>query len=129
MVAIMLAADTIETRAEETLGTVNLSLAKYKALRQLVLAGDPLPLSDLAQQLTCVRSNMTQLVDRLEAEGLVRRVSDPSDRRIVRAEITALGRNLEAQGAQLLGVAESELMGRISPEDDARLVRILETIR
>ena len=36
---------------------------------------------------------MTQLVDRLEADGLVRRVADPTDRRSVKAEITDEGQS------------------------------------
>lgn len=129
VVAIMEAAATIETRAEEILGTVGLSLARQKALHRLVLGSEPLSLSEMAQQLTCVRSNMTQLIDRLEADGLVRRVDDPSDRRIVRAEITPAGRELEGKGDQLLETARQELMGAISPEDNAHLVRILAVLR
>jgi DNA-binding MarR family transcriptional regulator len=48
---------------------VELSPPKYSALNQLVLAGRPLMLGELAARLTCVRSNITQLVDRLEADG------------------------------------------------------------
>ncbi len=126
--AIMRAAAIIEERAEEVLGGINMSLAKQKALRRLVTAGEALSLSDMAQQLTCVRSNMTQLVDRLEADGLVRRVDDPSDRRIVRAEITPLGRERAGQGDQLLDSVQKELMVKISARDDASLVRILAMI-
>ena len=49
----------------------------------------PISLSELAEKLTCVRSNVTQLVDRLEADGLAKRADDPADRRAVRAKVTA----------------------------------------
>jgi hypothetical protein len=81
MFLLMHAAGTIEKRLEDALGGVGLSLAKFGALTFLVRAGEPLSLSECAAKMTCVRSNITQLVDRLEADGLVRRVDNPSDRR------------------------------------------------
>lgn len=124
----MRAASVIEAYAEARLATVNLSLAKQSALSQLVAAGEPLALSDVAQRLTCVRSNVTQLIDRLEADGLVQRVDDPSDRRIVRAELTPLGRERQAQGGETLRLAQDELMRRVPPDDATRLVHVLGEI-
>src|SRR5947209_6574840 len=83
------AAHLIEERLEQVLSEVGLSGAKFAALSALT-DSNPVSLCDLAGKLSCVRSNVTQLVDRLEADGLVRRVDDPNDRRAVRAEITAL---------------------------------------
>ncbi|TMG94648.1 MAG: MarR family transcriptional regulator, partial [Betaproteobacteria bacterium] len=74
-----------EKRLEDALEKVGLSNAKFGALTHLVEAGEPLSLSECAARMTCVRSNITQLIDRLEADGLVRRVDDPADRRGVRA--------------------------------------------
>ena len=82
----------VEARLEAALEPLGLSLAKFGALAQLAAAGEPLPLSTLAERRACVRSNITQLVDRLEAEGLVKRSDDPRDRRSVRAELTDEGR-------------------------------------
>jgi DNA-binding MarR family transcriptional regulator len=70
MFLLMHAAGTIEKRLEDALGGVGLSLAKFGALTFLVRAGEPLSLSECAAKMTCVRSNITQLVDRLEADGL-----------------------------------------------------------
>src|SRR6185503_11906554 len=85
MFSLLDAAHALEARVEAALAGVGLSSAKYSVLTKLARAGEPLALSDLAAQVCCVRSNMTQLVDRLEAEGLVRRVDDLEDRRMVRA--------------------------------------------
>jgi DNA-binding MarR family transcriptional regulator len=71
MFLLMHAAGTIEKRLEDALAGVGLSLAKFGALTFLVRAGEPLSLSECAAKMTCVRSNITQLVDRLEADGLV----------------------------------------------------------
>src|ERR1044071_8477254 len=89
--SLLHAAHALEDKLEETLNKVGLSTPKYSVLNELSSAGNPLSLSDLAARLSCVRSNMTQLVDRLEGDGLVRRVDDPEDRRSVKAAITGVG--------------------------------------
>jgi DNA-binding MarR family transcriptional regulator len=94
------AAHSIESHFDKALATVNLSGPKFAALAVLVGQDQPLSLSELAEKLTCVRSNVTQLVDRLEADGLVKRTDDPSDRRGVRAEVTKLGRERHAAGGR-----------------------------
>ena len=90
----------IEERFESALEPLGLSLAKFGCLAKLVAAGEPLPLRTLADRCACVRSNITQLVDRLEAEKLVVRADDPHDRRSVRAELTAEGRARHAEAAE-----------------------------
>ena len=107
--ALLQTAHALEARREEALGTVELAGAKYAALTKLVEAGEPLSLGALAERLTCVRSNITQLVDRLEADGLVRRVDDPADRRSKWAEVTVLGRKRQASGARKVDALEEEL--------------------
>src|SRR5260370_1647529 len=100
--ALVHAGHRVEARLEEALAGVNLSCAKHAALSVLVTQDQPLSLSALAEKLTCVRSNVTQLVDRLEADGLVKRVDDPADRRAVRAEVTRLGRERHAAGTRVV---------------------------
>jgi DNA-binding MarR family transcriptional regulator len=84
-------------RVERELADLGLSLAKVGILRQLVLADDPLPLSVVAERVGCVKSNVSQLVDRMVADQLVARLPDPADRRLVRATVTPTG--LRAYGA------------------------------
>src|SRR5262249_375934 len=57
----------------------------------------------------------TQLMDRLEAEGLVRRVDDPTDRRGVRAVVTPLGVERQAAGALRVQRAQEEFVKRLLP--------------
>ena len=45
-------------------------------------------MSDLSEGLEVTLGNVTSLIDRLAKEGLVKRVEDDSDRRIVRVELT-----------------------------------------
>src|SRR2546430_16789658 len=54
----------------------------------LIEPGRPLPMSRLADTLSCDASNVTGLVDRLESRGLVRRRPLPQDRRVQVLELT-----------------------------------------
>lgn len=118
------AAHQLESRVEDDLAAVGLSLARYGVLEQLAGAPDPLPLGELAERLSCVRSNVTQLVDRLEAEGLVRRVADPTDRRLVRAELTAAGRERQNAGAERLRRLQAAFAAALTVADRTALDRL-----
>jgi DNA-binding MarR family transcriptional regulator len=122
-------AQAIEERLEAALAGADLSVAKYSALKQLAAADEPLSLSDMAARLVCVRSNVSQLVDRLEADGLVRRVEDPRDRRCVRAALTDLGRERQSAGAQRLESVRDEIVEVLSEVDRGALERALERLR
>ena len=115
--SIMHAARLIEERMEGALGAVGLSVAKHTALTRLQEAGEPLTLSDLAERLSCVRSNITQLVDRLESDGLVRRVADPSDRRSIRAELTDIGKERQVAGAAEMVRVQQEVIEKLGGAD------------
>ena len=127
--AVLHAAHTLEDRVEEALSKAGLSTPKYSVLNALVETGEALSLSDLAARLSCVRSNMTQLVDRLEADGLVRRVSDPNDRRAVRAAITEEGKVRYEAGAKAVEKLHKDFSASVDEADRAALVRLLSAIK
>jgi len=102
---------------ELALGKVGLSMAKHGALSELACAGEPLTLSQLAARLSCVRSNMTQLIDRLEADGLVRRLDDPADRRSVKAELTDAGKERQRAGDKAMKRVQTELAASLTSNE------------
>lgn len=114
--AVLHAARVIDARLESVLAPLRLSMAKVGVLRHLVDAGAPLALSVLAERNRCVRSNITQLADRLEADGLIRRVADPQDRRAVLAEPTAAGILAYQQAVDLLSAEEARLTSGLPHE-------------
>lgn len=126
--ALLRRAELAGERLDRALEAHGLSLAKLGALRILIEAGEPLPLGQVAERLACVKSNVTQLVDRLEAERLVRRVADPQDRRVVLATVTEEGRRRYAAGARAQAEAEAELLGGLGPEEREQLWRLLERL-
>jgi DNA-binding MarR family transcriptional regulator len=122
-------ARNLEQRMDAALEEVGLSSAKFAALSHLVEAAEPLSLSECAARMTCVRSNITQLMDRLEAEGLVRRVDDPSDRRGVKAVVTPLGTERQAAGATTMARLQKEFAKTLSGVDQGALARALAALQ
>ena len=128
MFSLLHAAGSVERRLEQALEQAGLSMAKFGALTHLVRAGAPLSLGECAARMTCVRSNITQLVDRLEADGLVRRVDDPTDRRGVRAVVTPLGVERQAAGAKLVGEVQEQFARKLAGVDRHALAHVLTAI-
>ena len=129
VIALIHAVHRVEARVEEALAGVGLSIAKFEALSILVSQDRPISLSELAAKLVCVRSNVTQLVDRLETEGLVKRTDDPSDRRAVRAEVTALGRKRQAAGHPVVNAVLQDVANKLAVVDSQKLKRALDAIQ
>lgn len=123
------AAQAVEARIEASLSPLDLSLAKLNVLGILVGSSSPLTLGELAQRLACVRSNVTQLVDRLEADGLVRREPDPADRRSIRAVITDSGRERQHAGSLALAQVQDEISQLLSGFDSAHVEQALSALR
>jgi DNA-binding MarR family transcriptional regulator len=128
MWSLLEAARAVEAQLEKALAEEDLSGAKLAALTHLVRAREPVALGDLAEQCACVRSNITQLVDRLEAEKLVRRVGDPIDRRSRRAAITPLGRRRQAAGARKVLQVRRRLGASLGAINPAALKRVLASL-
>jgi DNA-binding MarR family transcriptional regulator len=119
------AGTAVAEHLERTLEPWNLSLAKLRAMEQLAGAPDGVPLGQLADRLNCVKSNVTQLVDRLEADGFVRRVQRPNDKRCVVATLTDKGRASFRSASAARERAEREVLGRLDDGDRERLVSLL----
>jgi DNA-binding MarR family transcriptional regulator len=123
--AVLHASGVLETRVEAKLSEVGLSIAKLAALHHLSEAGESLPLGQLADRLACVKSNVTQLVDRLEADGLVNRAADANDRRSRLAVLSAAGREAYTRGRNIQQQAERELFAALTPDESAKLNELL----
>ena len=117
-----------QAEVEAKLGVVGLSLAKLLALKALSEAGESMPLGQLAERLSCVKSNITQLVDRLEADGFVARQPDPADRRARLAELTGKGRKACTDGLRIQAEAEQALLGKLSRDEAHQLGALLEKL-
>lgn len=127
--ALLGAAQAVETRIESSLSPLGLSLAKLNVLGILVGSNTPLTLGELAQKLACVRSNVTQLVDRLESDGLVKREADPADRRSIRAVITDAGRDRERAGSIALAHVQDDISHVLARYDAGHIEQALSALK
>jgi DNA-binding MarR family transcriptional regulator len=125
MFALLIAAERLQARIEKALGAFGLSLAKLNVLSRMAEAGEPLALSEIASRLKCVRSNVTQLIDRLESDGLVRREADSGDRRSILAVLTDEGRERQGTGAAELARVNAEFAQTLPAADRVALQRAL----
>jgi DNA-binding MarR family transcriptional regulator len=128
LASLLHAAGAAQEKVEAELGGIGLSLAKLAALKVLSDAGESLPLTQLADRLACVKSNITQLVDRLEADGLVQRQADPNDRRARLATLTPAGRKACREGSRIQETSEKRLLGRLSAAESRQLADLLSKI-
>jgi DNA-binding MarR family transcriptional regulator len=85
------AAGETDDLLHQRLAAVDISLPQLELLDHLVRLSGPASLGRLAELLDCSRSNVTQLVDRLQRRGLVGRMVDSQDRRTVLARLTREG--------------------------------------
>jgi DNA-binding MarR family transcriptional regulator len=115
-------------RINTLLQPIRLTCAQHQVLQLLSMAGEPLPLGQIAEKLHTVRSNATQMVDRLVAEGLVERIFDPADRRRVLAQITEEGRRRFEAASQLERHVEQELSDCFSKEEQDQLIMLLSRL-
>jgi DNA-binding MarR family transcriptional regulator len=114
-----------ELRLDGALGAAGLTFVKWRTLDALVKATEPLPLGALAERLGCVKSNVTQLIDRLEADGIVRRAADPDDRRSILVELTDCGRAAHHAGREALEPATQALFASFGEDDRTAMRRLL----
>jgi DNA-binding MarR family transcriptional regulator len=107
---------------EEAAAEHSLTGAQARLLSLLSL--EPLPMRRLARKLKCEPSNVTGIVDRLEARGLVERRPDPNDRRVKLAAATPEGCRLARGLRDSLDFAREPLAG-LSREERLTLRRLL----
>jgi MarR family transcriptional regulator, organic hydroperoxide resistance regulator len=86
--------------------------------------GEPMPMSALAEALHCDNSNITGIVDRLEAAGLARRQADARDRRVKAVVLTKEGERMQVEIQRRAGEPPPTIAS-LSDEDAVLLRDIL----
>ncbi len=104
-----------------------LSLTAASTLRRLERSG-PHRLSELYAPEGISQPAMTQLVTRLEKEGLAERTGDPNDGRAVVVSITEAGRAAVAHRREVRATALSDLLRGLTPAEHAAIVAALPAL-
>jgi DNA-binding MarR family transcriptional regulator len=103
---------------------LDLHPAQAGALLQLAT---PLPMNELASLLGCDNSNVTGLIDRLEARDLVTRQPSPYDRRVKHVVLTDAGQNLRARMLDRVGQPPTGFE-RLTPAEQRQLRDLMRKV-
>ena len=76
----------VQRVAEEDLRKHGTTPSQFNILWNLSIE-ESTPMSELSKQAACVNSNITSIISRMEEKGLVKRIQDKKDRRVVRSGI------------------------------------------
>ena len=127
--SIMRAQQIVLARVDEALRPFDLTFARYEALVLLTFSRNgSLPLGKMGARLMVHPTSVTNIVDRLEAQGLVRRTAHPTDRRTTLCEITDEGRKVCAEATDVVVGVDVGIVGLSDRESD-QLTRLLAKMR
>jgi DNA-binding MarR family transcriptional regulator len=129
-IRLLRATRTIESELRERLKTeFATTLPRFDVMAALYRTPDGMLMSDLSRFLLVSNGNVTGIVDRLAAEGLVSRANRDGDRRtsIVRLTETGLAAFAEIAAAHESWI--SELLNGVKGEEARRLTAMLEAFR
>src|SRR5437016_7666940 len=115
--------ESFEARPSEA-GT---TLPNFVILEQLT-GEDGLSQRELADRVHIEAPTLTRHLDRLDAEGLVRRRPDRADRRVTRVEVTEAGRRHYQDVVQVVDRLDARLRGLMSERELATLSRVLDRL-
>lgn len=117
-------------QAAERLSEYSLHWWQYDVLSALRRQGRPYRLmaTELAEAGRLTSGAMTNRIDRLESEGLVRRLHDPQDRRRVLVELTASGRKLVERAMVARFEAAARALSGLSRQQRRQLSNLLRDV-
>ena len=101
---------------------------QVRLLRMLNRCDRPRRLGELAQAMDVAPRSMTSKVDQAEADGLVRRVPDPDDRRATLVELTPAGRQALADVWAQRDVGMRRRLERLSDAERRQLLALLRRV-
>ncbi|CAM5256189.1 MarR family winged helix-turn-helix transcriptional regulator [Streptomyces aurantiogriseus] len=110
------------------LSDLGITPAQSRLLRTLAHFSAPPRMADLAERLEVVPRAVTTLVDGLEASGKVRRVPDPTNRRVIRIELTDEGRETLRELRRARRSAAREILAPLTDVERAVLGELLDTL-
>ncbi len=127
--SIMRAQQIVLARVDEALKPFGLTFARFEALVLLSFSSaGSLPLGKMGERLMIHPTSVTNIVDRLEGQGLVARLDHPTDRRTTLCEITPEGRKLVEEATHAVVAVDLGISG-LSPDETEQLTDLLRKMR
>jgi DNA-binding MarR family transcriptional regulator len=116
----------VRARLREIFAT---TLPRFDLLAQLDRAPEGLTMGELSSRLMVSNGNVTGLTDALAREGLVSRLTEPSDRRSLRIRLTAAGKRAFDQMTPIHEQWIEEMMAGLSRQEKALLLELLGKLK
>lgn len=122
--------DRLRAYEDELFARFDLTPQQYNALRLLRAEHpEPLPTLVLAERLVSRAPDITRLVDKLEARGLITRTRPPENRRSVLVAIVEPGMALIDEIAVPLRACHAKQLGHLNAADITKLIALLKAAR
>lgn len=121
---LMRATRGLRRRWAESLGPWNLTPHQVRALHVVGELGSP-RLGTLADRLRIAPRSATEVVDALEATGLIVRQPDESDRRAISVALTDRGRQILSEVDAARGAAANEHFATLTATERTTLTELL----
>jgi DNA-binding MarR family transcriptional regulator len=121
--------DLLRTGGDRVLSEHNLTTEQFSVLVTIKYLREPARPTDIAQWLARSPNSVSMLVDRMVKAGLVRRVRDRSDRRVVNVFVTNKGESALEPATQAIWDFIWELLSQLPRENRHTLASLLETVK
>ena len=108
---------------------VGMSIAQFSLLNHLVRLGGSWAPSRLARAFQVTKGAMTNTLQRLETQGLVRITTDPDDARGKLVEVTDAGRRMRERCVRATGEVMDDIVKLVPAEDVRAALPFLENLR
>ncbi len=127
--SVMRAQQVLLAHLNDALRPFGLTFPRYEALMLLLFSREgALPLGKVGERLQVHRTSVTNIVDKLERDGLVRRVPHAEDRRATLAEITDEGRRVARAATKALHAIDFA-MGALEEDGQESVTALLRELR
>lgn len=127
--SIMRVQQLISSELDAVLKPLGITFARYEVLQLISFsASGRLPLSKIGERLMVHPTSVTNAMDRLESQGLVRRVADDKDRRRTFAELTEEGERVLKESTAAITAIDFAIVG-LSPEQQDQTYELLRGLR
>src|SRR5713101_8275877 len=121
------AARAIEQNAIRSVSSLGLGRSDFAVLEVLLHKG-PRPVNIIGRKVLLTSGSITAAVDRLESRKLLRRTSNPKDRRSRIVQLTDTGRRLIERAFQKHALDMEETMAVLRSGERVELVRLLKKV-
>ena len=125
--AMNLASKKMPHYFDKVFGIPDLRLTEFAVLQQLSESG-PTPMVRLSDENLVTKAAVTAIIDVMEKKGLVRRVRDSPDRRVVNIQMTPAGRKLFVVARRRYQEIVAGFVSSLEPDELRALVRSFEKL-